>query len=113
MSNKSLTNYSLDSGEYFSIHLKPWIISTIKEKEVTSLQWWIKPHKIETFGRLTARAHATNDTTHQTPANLMPIGNILPDPLAGITDVKIFPDHQAHHSTPHHSEAQKHDLLDG
>ena len=42
----------------------------------------------------------------------MPIGNILPDPLAGITDVKIFPDHQANHSTPHQSEAQKHDLLD-
>ena len=45
--------------------------------------------------------------------NLGPIDNILPDPLAEITDVRIVPDHQAHHSTPHHSEAQKHDLLDG
>jgi hypothetical protein len=48
-----------------SIYLKPWIISTTKRKEVTTLQWWIKPHKIETFGRLPARAHATNDTPTQ------------------------------------------------
>ena len=45
--------------------------------------------------------------------NLGPINNILPDPLAEIIDVRIVPDHQAHHSTPHHSEAQKYDLLDG
>ena len=33
-------------------------------------------------------------------------------PLEKITDVRIVPNHQAHHSTPHHSEAQKHALLD-
>ena len=51
-----------------SIYLKPWIISS-KRKRGTTLQWWIKPHKIETFGRLPARAHATNDTPiqNQTP----------------------------------------------
>ena len=30
-----------------------------------------------------------------------------------ITEVRIFPDHQAHHSTPQQSEAQRHDLLEG
>ena len=41
MSNENLTSYSLASVEYISIHLKPWIISIIKEKEVTSLQLFI------------------------------------------------------------------------
>ena len=42
MSNKSfesLSSFSLTSGEYISIHLKPWIISTTKEKEVTTLHF--------------------------------------------------------------------------
>ena len=39
MSNENLTSYSLASGEYISIHLKPWIISTTKEKEVTTLHY--------------------------------------------------------------------------
>ena len=29
------------------------------------------------------------------------------------TEVRIFPDHQAHHSTPQQSEAQGHDLSEG
>ena len=41
------------------------------------------------------------------------INNILLDPLAEITNARIVPDLQAHHSTPHHSEAQKHALLNG
>jgi hypothetical protein len=35
MSYERLTSYSLAPGEYISIHSKPWIISTTKEKEVT------------------------------------------------------------------------------
>ena len=46
-----------------------------------------------------------------TSINLEPINNILLDPLAEITYVRIVPDNQAHHSTPQHSEAQKHALL--
>ena len=38
MSYGRLTSYSLAPGEYISIHSKPWIISTTKEKEVTTLQ---------------------------------------------------------------------------
>ena len=37
MSIESLTSFSLTSGEYITIYLKPWIISTTKEKEVTML----------------------------------------------------------------------------
>ena len=59
---ESLNTFFTTSGEYISIHPKPWIIS--KEKG-PSLQWWCKPHKIVTFGRLPARAHATNDTPIQ------------------------------------------------
>ena len=41
------------------------------------------------------------------------INNILLDPWAEITNARIVPDLQAYHSTPHHSEAQKHTLLNG
>ena len=43
MSYESLTSYSLAPGEYISIHPKPWIISTTKEKEVTSLLNYTQP----------------------------------------------------------------------
>ena len=39
MSIESLTSFSLTSGEYITIYLKPWIISTTKEKEVPTLQY--------------------------------------------------------------------------
>jgi hypothetical protein len=45
------------------------------------------------------------ETAFTASVNLGPINKVLPDPLAGITDVKNFPDHQAHHPTPHQSEA--------
>ena len=32
MSIESLTSFSLTSGEYITIYLKPWIISTTKER---------------------------------------------------------------------------------
>ena len=38
MSIESLSTFFITSGEYISIHSKPWIISTTKEKEVTTLQ---------------------------------------------------------------------------
>ena len=38
MSIESLSKFSLTSGEYISIYLIPWIISTTKEKEVPTLQ---------------------------------------------------------------------------
>ena len=46
------------------------------------------------------------DTIH-----LESINNILLDPLAEITYVRLVPDHQAHHLTPQYSETQKHALL--
>ena len=42
MSIESLNTFFTTSGEYISIHSKPWIISTTKEKEVTSLQYAVK-----------------------------------------------------------------------
>ena len=63
MSNRMLMSFLLTSGEYIRIHLILWIIS-IKEKEVAILQWWIQPHKMETFIRLTARAQNTQLATN-------------------------------------------------
>ena len=50
MSIESLTKFSLTSGEYISIYLIPWIISSTKEKEVPTLQLQValeyKPDRI-------------------------------------------------------------------
>ena len=41
MSYGRLTSYSLAPGEYFSIHPKPWIISTTKEKEASLQDYFL------------------------------------------------------------------------
>ena len=55
-----------------------------------------------------------SNTNQESPIASQTIGAKKRRYYAGhITEVRIFPDHQAHQSTPQQSEAQRHDLLEG
>ena len=71
----------------------------------------------QTDGALTQNQPSKRSTNQGTPVASQAIGSNQhrkKRSYAGnITEVRIFPDHQAHQSTPQQSEAQGHDLLKG